>query len=39
MAHTTRVYVVDKQGRLRLTFPYGMAAEDMTRDIRRLLEE
>lgn len=39
MAHTTRIYVVDKQGRLRLTFPYGMAVEDMTRDVRRLLEE
>jgi protein SCO1/2 len=37
--HSTRVYVIDKQGRLRLTFPFEMKAEDMTHDVRLLLAE
>ena len=39
MAHSTRVYVIDKLGRLRLTFPYGLGADAMTSDVRRLLAE
>ena len=39
MAHTTRVYAIDKEGRLRLTFPFGQGAEDMSQDVRRLLRE
>lgn len=39
MAHSTRVYVIDQNGRLRLTFPFGMEANDMARDIRKLLDE
>jgi protein SCO1/2 len=39
MEHTSRVYVVDKGGRLRLTFPFGMDVEAMTEDIVRLIEE
>lgn len=39
VAHSTRVYVIDQQGRLRLTFPFGMEPEDMARDIRKLLDE
>lgn len=37
--HSTRVYVIDKQGNLRLTFPFEMKAEDMTHDVRLLLAE
>jgi protein SCO1/2 len=37
--HSTRVYVIDKLGRLRLTFPFEMKAEDMTHDVRLLLAE
>lgn len=39
MAHSTRVYVIDPAGRLRLTFPFGMEAGDMARDVRKLLDE
>lgn len=37
--HTLRVYVIDKQGNLRLTFPYEMDAEDMAHDVSLLLAE
>ena len=37
--HVAYIYVVDKEGRLRLFFPYGQTAEDMTHDIRVLLAE
>jgi protein SCO1/2 len=36
--HTARVYVIDLQGNLRLTFPFGMASEAMTKDVMQLLE-
>ena len=39
MAHTTRIYVVDKLGNLRLTFPFGLTANSMTGDVERLLAE
>jgi len=39
MAHTTRIYVVDKMGNLRVTFPFGLAATSMTNDVERLLAE
>jgi len=39
MAHTTRIYVIDKQGNLRLTFPFGLTAGSMTGDVKRLLAE
>lgn len=39
MAHTTRIYVVDKLGNLRLTFPFGLTASSMTSDVERLLAE
>ncbi|GAB4577308.1 MAG: SCO family protein [Anaerolineales bacterium] len=38
IAHTSRVYVIDQEGRLRLTFPFGMAAEAMAADVYHLLE-
>lgn len=37
--HTSRIYVVDAQGNLRLTFPFGTQVEDMAEDIRHLAEE
>jgi len=36
--HTARVYVIDLQGNLRLTFPFGMASEAMTKDVMQLLK-
>jgi protein SCO1/2 len=39
MAHTSRVYLVDKAGNLRLTFPFGVTASAMLDDVERLLKE
>ncbi|MDH5506372.1 MAG: SCO family protein [Anaerolineae bacterium] len=39
VAHGARVYVVDGYGRLRLTFPNGMAVGDIVEDIEHLLKE
>jgi protein SCO1/2 len=39
VSHATRIYVVDKAGNLRLTFPFGMPVADMTHDINLLLAE
>ena len=36
--HSTQTYVIDPQGRLALTFPYGMDPALMAQDIRHLLE-
>ncbi|MEX2161394.1 MAG: SCO family protein [Anaerolineales bacterium] len=37
--HGVRVWVVDKQGLWRLTFPFEMTADEMTHDVRLLLAE
>jgi protein SCO1/2 len=37
--HTSRVYAIDKAGDLRLTFPFGMSAEDMLSDVAFLISE
>lgn len=37
--HTSRVYVVDAHGNLRLTFAFGTDVTDMVEDIRHLAEE
>lgn len=37
--HTSRVYVVDPSGGLRLTYPFGTAPEDIAADLRQLLKE
>lgn len=37
--HSTRVYVIDKQGNLRLTFAFEMDADDMAHDVSLLLAE
>jgi protein SCO1/2 len=37
--HTARIYVLDQQGQLKITFPFGMDIKAMTDDIRHLLDE
>ena len=37
--HTARVYIIDRDGNLRLTFPFGMAWEAMADDLNHLLGE
>jgi protein SCO1 len=37
--HSAVIYVIDRDGNLRLTFPYGMDVTQMTDDIRHLLQE
>jgi protein SCO1/2 len=37
--HSTRVYVIDHAGTLRLTFPYEMAVGDMVSDLKLLIGE
>lgn len=39
VVHTGHTYVVDDQGKLRLTWPFGTTTEDMTSDMRILLRE
>jgi protein SCO1 len=39
VAHGSRIYVIDRAGRLRLTFPYGMEINDMLQDILHLVSE
>jgi protein SCO1/2 len=39
VTHTSSVYVIDRGGNLRMTFPYGTPLEDMLADVRRLLAE
>jgi cytochrome oxidase Cu insertion factor (SCO1/SenC/PrrC family) len=37
--HTSRVYVIDKAGLLRMTFPFGFDIEKIVQDIDHLLRE
>ena len=37
--HSDRVYVIDRQGRFRLTFPFEMSPADIAGDLRILLDE
>lgn len=37
--HTSRVYVIDRDGNLRLTFPFGLSAGAMLQDVQTLLDE
>ncbi len=39
IAHTSRIYVIDKFGRLRLTFPNDMSVADMIADVSHLVSE
>ncbi len=37
--HSTRVYLIDPAGNLRLTFAYGTPPEDIAADIRQIFKE
>lgn len=37
--HTSRIYVIDNQGHLRLTFAFGTDVNDMVQDVRYLVGE
>lgn len=37
--HTATVAVLDRENHLRLLFPFGMSADDMASDLRRLVRE
>ena len=37
--HTARIYGIDKNGNLRLTFPFGLGPEVVAEDVRGLLAE
>ena len=39
VSHTSSVFVLDKETNLRITFPYGTSANEMTDDISQLLNE
>ena len=39
VSHTSSVFVLDQQGDLLMTFPYGTDATDMTNDLRQLLKK
>jgi len=39
VSHGTRVWVIDKEGNLRITFPFEMSASDMAHDVLLLLAE
>lgn len=39
VSHSTRVWVIDKDGLLRVTFPFEMSASDMSHDVDLLLAE
>jgi protein SCO1/2 len=37
--HSARVYVVDRHGELRLTFPFGFDVDEFTQDVSHLIQE
>ncbi len=39
VTHSSRIYVVDRAGKLRLTYPFGTAIDDIVQDVRYLLKE
>ena len=39
MAHTAELYLIDAAGRLRAHYPFGVAAEDVVRDLSTLATE
>lgn len=39
VTHSTRIWVIDQQGDLRITFPFEMSAADMAHDVALLLAE
>ena len=39
MNHTTRLFLVDQEGRLRMSFGFGTPPEDVSQDVQHLLKE
>jgi protein SCO1/2 len=39
MDHTARVYLIDSEGNLRLTYTFGTPYEDILQDIKQILKE
>jgi protein SCO1/2 len=39
MDHTARLFLIDPQGRMRLSYAYGTPAEDILQDVTHLLNE
>ncbi|MEJ5239867.1 MAG: SCO family protein [Anaerolineales bacterium] len=39
VAHSARVYLIDPNGYLRLTFPFGIAPDDIAHDLKNILRE
>lgn len=39
ISHTARLYLIDRQGRLRLTYPFGTPVEDIRQDVLHLVSE
>jgi protein SCO1/2 len=39
MGHSSYLYFVDKQGKLRALMPYGRPAEDIVHDVKLLAKE
>ena len=37
--HSGRVYLIDTQGNLRLTYPFGLTPDDVAQDVRYLLKQ
>lgn len=37
--HTSQIYVIDTEGRLRLTYPHGTSPDDITKDVEHLLDD
>ena len=37
--HSGRVYLIDTQGNLRLTYPFGLAPDDVVQDVTYLLKQ
>jgi len=37
MSHSTAIYLIDREGRLRALMPFGHSADDFAHDVRRLL--
>jgi len=37
VGHNTRIYLIDKQGDWRITYPYGMESSQIAEDLDHLL--
>lgn len=38
VSHSTSLYAIDQEGNLRLTWPYGTSPDDITSDVKHLLD-